>query len=109
MPRHASLLALAALALLATTGCSGNPDQGDDEVVASSSEELISCGWLAGGDCTNIPWGDWRSPYFWADVYLAKFATQRKQFNEHIEPGPPRLAKPRTVVLVTGVTIRAAW
>ena len=107
MLRHASI---AAFALLATVGCTGNADpQEEEEPVADSASELVSCGWLAGGDCQNIPSGNWRSPYFWADVYLAKYAAQRKAFNENIEAGPPRLAKPRTVVLVTGVTIKAAW
>jgi hypothetical protein len=105
MPRHAWI---AALALLATVGCVA--DQEEDEPVAETeSQELVSCGWLAGGDCRNLPRGNWRSPYFWADVYLAKYAQQRKAFNENIEPGPTPLTKPRTVVLVTGVTIKAAW
>jgi hypothetical protein len=77
--------------------------------VASTSEELVSCSWFAGGSCANLPRGNWRSPYFWADFYLAKFAAQRRQFNDNIEPGPTPLAKPRTVVLVTGVTIKAEW
>jgi triacylglycerol lipase len=96
------------LALLATVGCSASTAS-ETEPVESSSDELVTCGWLAGGDCTNVPWGDWRSANFWADVYLAKFATQRRHFNENIEPGPTPLARPRTVVLVTGVTIKAAW
>jgi triacylglycerol esterase/lipase EstA (alpha/beta hydrolase family) len=100
----------AAFALCTTVACSVDTGQEDEEeVTASTSDELITCGWLAGGSCVNLPRGDWRSPYFWADVYLAKFAAQRKRFNENIEPGPTPLAKPRTVVLVTGVTIRAAW
>ncbi len=106
MPRHAFLMGLA---LLTTVGCVGTPEPAEEDPVESSSDELVSCGWLTGGDCRNIPFGDWRSPYFWADVYLAKYATQRRLFNEHIEAGPAPLAKPRTVVLVTGVTIRAAW
>ena len=106
MLRHAFV---AAFALFATMGCAGTSEQEEEPAVESTSEELVSCGWLAGGDCRNLPRGDWRSPYFWADVYLAKFAAQRKAFNENIEPGPTPLAKPRTVVLVTGVTIKAAW
>jgi hypothetical protein len=106
MLRHASI---AVLALITTVGCAGNTDRDDEEPVSESASELVSCGWLAGGDCQNLPRGDWRSPYFWADVYLAKFAAQRRAFNENIEPGPAPLTKPRTVVLVTGVTIKAAW
>jgi triacylglycerol lipase len=101
---------VAALAFLGTTGCALSTEQEEEEeAVETTSEELISCGWLAGGDCRGVPFGNWRSPYFWADVYLAKYARQRKEFNENIEPGPAPLAKPRTVVLVTGVTIKAAW
>lgn len=108
MLRHISITTFA---LLATLGCSASadPPEEEEEAVESTSEALVSCGWLAGGGCTNLPRGNWRSPYFWADVYLAKYAAQRRQFNEHIEPGPAPLAKPRTVVLVTGVTIKAAW
>jgi hypothetical protein len=107
MLRHASITAFA---LLTTVGCAASTDQPADEAaVEETSSDLVSCGWLAGGSCQNLPFGDWRSPYFWANVYLAKYATQRKAFNEHIEAGPAPLAKPRTVVLVTGVTIKAAW
>jgi len=98
------------LAVLSTTACAVDADPAtDDEAAATQSDALASCGWLAGGSCKGVPVGDWRSPYFWADVYLAKFARERKAFNETLEPGPKRLEKPRTVVLVTGVTIRAAW
>jgi hypothetical protein len=105
MLRRAALAAVALVMVACSDGASGDAEP----VAQSSSEELVACGWLTGGECTNLPSGDWRSPEFWADVYLAKYAAQRKQFNEHIEPGPAPLAKPRTVVLVTGVTIRAAW
>jgi len=104
--RHASI---AGFALLMTLGCSAGAEPPEEEVAETTSEALVTCGWLAGGSCTNLPRGDWRSPYFWADVYLAKYARERREFNENIEPGPAPLAKPRTVVLVTGVTIKAAW
>lgn len=98
----------AAVVLSSLVACSDGSESGE-EATASSSEELVTCGWLAGGDCANVPAGNWRSPEFWGDFYLAKYAAQRKKFNEQIEPGPAPLAKPRTVVLVTGVTIRAEW
>src|SRR5689334_1595917 len=102
-------LALAAAALL-TVACVQPTEAPEEETAETSSEALISCGWLAGGDCSGIPrGGNLRSPDFWADVYLNKFAAQRAQFNNVIEPAEhPKLAKSRTVVLVTGVTIRAA-
>lgn len=101
----------AALALSLSAGCVADTEPVEDEPVAESvSEELVSCGWLAGGSCQDVPMGNWRSPYFWADVYLAKYARQRRAFNSNIEPAStPPLAKPRTVVLVTGVTIKAEW
>ncbi len=103
-------VALAAAALL-TVACVQPAEIEEEETAETTSEALISCGWLAGGDCRDVPrGGNWRSPHFWADVYLNKFAAQRKAFNENIEPATyPPLAKSRTVVLVTGVTIRAAW
>lgn len=105
------LSAIFAFSLLAAAGCAApqGPEADEEIAVESTSEELVSCGWLAGGDCRGVPFGNWRSPYFWADFYLAKYARQRKEFNENIEPGPMPLAKPRTVILVTGVTIKAAW
>ena len=99
----------AAATTFAAAGCIGNAEPQEEEVAETSSDALMSCGWFSGGDCSSAPRGDWRSPYFWGDVYLAKYARQRAAFNDHIEPGPTPLAKPRTVVLVTGVTIKAAW
>ena len=99
---------LVAVVLSSLVACS-DAAEGDEATSQSTSEELVACGWLAGGDCAHVPAGDWRSPELWADLYLAKYAAQRKRFNENIEPGPKPLDKPRTVVLVTGVTIRAEW
>jgi triacylglycerol lipase len=107
--RHLSVAACVSLLSVATVGCVAPADTSDEPVAESTSEDLVSCSWLAGGDCRGVPFGNWRSPDFWADFYLSKFAAQRKAFNEHIEPGPAPLAKPRTIVLVTGVTIKAAW
>src|SRR5690349_10693303 len=88
----------------------------DPGTTAPTEDEQSACGWLAGGDCGGKEDGtggltslDWRSPYFWGDLYLAKYATQRNRFNTTIEAGPAPIAQPRTVLLITGVTIRAAW
>lgn len=100
----------AACTALALAACSDGSAPAPDATATATAEELsLGCGWLAGGDCSHLPAGDWRSPYFWADVYLAKYATQRKAALDHIEPGPTPLATPRTVLLITGVTIRAEW
>jgi triacylglycerol lipase len=114
IPRLSQLRVLACISFVsllstAATGCAAETDASDEPASESSSQDLVSCSWLAGGDCKDVPFGNWRSPDFWADHYLAKFAAQRQAFNENLEPGPAPLAKPRTVVLVTGVTIRAAW
>jgi len=55
----------------------------------------------------DIPAGDYTSVYFWSDVFWDKYEAQREL--GVLEPGPARLETPRTVLLVTGVTIRAGW
>jgi hypothetical protein len=96
---------LVSCALFLAAGCGG-------QVVAETDltqEQRASFGWLNGGNLHGLRWGDWRSPDFWADLYLAKYAQQLQWAKDHIEPGPPPLATPRTVLLITGVTIRASW
>jgi MYXO-CTERM domain-containing protein len=58
-------------------------------------------------DCNTLPKGDMTSPYYWGDVFLAKYADELVV--GELEPGPEPLAEPRTVLLITGVTIPAAW
>lgn len=60
---------------------------------------------LAG--CPELPPGDLTSPYYWSDYFLDKYEDERQV--GVLEPGPPPLAQPRTVLLITGVTITAAW
>lgn len=60
---------------------------------------------LAG--CPELPPGDITSPYYWSDYFLDKYEAER-QLGE-LEAGPPPLAQPRTVLLITGVTITAEW
>src|SRR5262245_30474702 len=93
------------LVLLGVGGCGG--EVGSE--AASVSQELGACSWLMGGECRSLPRGNWRSPEFWADLYLKKYATQRQRALENIEAGPAPLAEPRTVLLITGVTIKAEW
>jgi hypothetical protein len=57
--------------------------------------------------CTDLPAGDMKSPQFWGDVMLDKYAEER--VIGELEPGPTPLAQPRTVLLITGVTIPAIW
>jgi triacylglycerol esterase/lipase EstA (alpha/beta hydrolase family) len=90
----------------------------EDETTTTppTQDEQEACTYLNAGDCGGKEDGtggltslDWRSPEFWADLYLNKFSVQRAKFNTQIEAGPTPLAQPRTVLLVTGVTIRGSW
>jgi triacylglycerol esterase/lipase EstA (alpha/beta hydrolase family) len=91
MLRHASLLALCAS--LALVGCTNDTSQDPQEESDTTSEDLSSP----------------LSPEFWGQLYLDMYSRQLAYANTHIEAGPPRIAKPRTVLLITGVTIKAAW
>jgi hypothetical protein len=57
--------------------------------------------------CTDLPAGDIKSPRFWGDYMLNKYAAERAL--GPLEVGPTPLAQPRTVLLITGVTIPAVW
>jgi hypothetical protein len=58
--------------------------------------------------CTGLPPGDIKSPHYWGDYFLDKYAAERAAALE-LEPGPAPLAEPRTVLLITGVTIPGEW
>jgi len=60
---------------------------------------------LAG--CPELLAGDMKSPDYWADYFLDKYHDELQV--DQLEEGPAPLAEPRTVLLVTGVTIRAEW
>lgn len=103
-------ISLLAATAIAPAGCVA--DQGPD--TSDPQADLETCSYLAGEDCDGKADGftsfDWRTPEFWGDFYLAKYRTQRTKFNTQIEPAvAPKLTHSRTVLLVTGVTIRAAW
>lgn len=58
--------------------------------------------------CT-LPAGDIAQPETWGNYFLDKFAAERTAAMT-IEPATePPLAQPRTVLLITGVTIPAVW
>lgn len=59
--------------------------------------------------CAGLPAGDMKSPQYWGDYFLDKYEAERIAAVENIEPGPTPLAQPRTVLLITGVTIPAEW
>ena len=101
-------LAVAVSIGMVAVGCSGSSSE-DTGSTAATSDELVVCGWLAGGKCENLPSGNWRSPNFWADAYLDWYAPERAYYSNNIEPGPTPLTTPRTVLLVTGITIKAEW
>lgn len=62
---------------------------------------------LTSVSCIDLPPGDWKSPHYWGDVFLNKYADEL--VIDELEPGPTPLAEPRTVLLITGVTIPAEW
>jgi MYXO-CTERM domain-containing protein len=55
----------------------------------------------------EVPPGDVRDPRVWGDAFLAKYADELVV--HELEPGPAPLEHPRVVLLITGVTIPAAW
>lgn len=63
---------------------------------------------LAASTCAGLPPGDLKSPEYWGDYFLDKYADERAAAMD-LEPGPAPLAEPRTVLLITGVTIPAEW
>jgi triacylglycerol lipase len=63
---------------------------------------------IAVSTCT-LPEGNIKLPETWGQYFLDKYETERHAAME-IEPGfAPPLAQPRTVLLITGVTIPAEW
>ena len=102
-----ALLAALSLAALAVTACGGSAPE---ETTSASDQDLTSaCASITGKSCSKVPAGDWRSPTFWGNLSLDVWAAERHAAMENIEPGPTKLAAPRTVLLVTGVTIKAEW
>jgi triacylglycerol lipase len=63
---------------------------------------------VALGTCAGMPPGDMTTPQYWGQYFLDKYATERHQAMT-LEPGPAPIAQPRTVLLITGVTIPAVW
>lgn len=57
--------------------------------------------------CWDLPPGDKTSPDFWADLMLDKYGDELVVAD--LEAGPAPIAEPRTVLLITGVTIRSVW
>ncbi|MFN0251564.1 MAG: esterase/lipase family protein [Kofleriaceae bacterium] len=58
------------------------------------------------GTCA-VPSGNLKDPQVWGDYFLDKYEASYEDAMTHVEPGPPPLAQPRTVLLITGVTIPA--
>ncbi len=57
----------------------------------------------------NLPAGDFKSAEYWSDFFFNKYEEERAVALAELEEGPEPLAQPRTVLLITGVTIRGEW
>ena len=59
----------------------------------------------------DLPPGDVKSPDYWGDFFLDKYADELalEEVELEVEPAPVPLEKPRVVLLITGVTIPAEW
>ncbi len=60
------------------------------------------------GTCAGLPPGDMKDPHYWGDYMMDKYADDRAVSMQLLDPPPAHLATPRTVLLITGVTIPAA-
>jgi uncharacterized protein (TIGR03382 family) len=70
---------------------------------------LVIAAGLTFSTCTGLPAGDKTTPDYWGQYFLDKFEAERAAAMT-IEPATkPALATPRTVLLITGVTIPAEW
>ena len=68
-------------------------------IAAAVASSLATC---------SLPAGDITSPYTWGNYFLDKYATERAEAM-NLEQGPTPLVHPRSVLLITGVTIPAVW
>lgn len=71
------------------------------------SYAALALGALA-ATCTR-PSGDLKRPETWGQYFLDKYAAERAEAMDLSEPAPARLTAPRTVLLITGVTVPAEW
>ena len=71
------------------------------------TKSLAILAFVASTGCASLPPGDMTQPEYWGDVSLNYYAEQLKP--APLEPGPKALSSPRTVLLVTGVTIKREW
>jgi uncharacterized membrane protein YgcG len=62
---------------------------------------------FAAAACDDLPPGDVKDPHYWGNAFLKKY--EDELVVGQLEPGPGKLATPRVVLLITGVTIPAAW
>jgi hypothetical protein len=68
---------------------------------------LLSLAFASAACDLDLPPGDVKSPDYWGDFFLDKYADELVL--QELEPGPTPLAEPRVVLLITGVTIPAEW
>ncbi|MEZ4220841.1 MAG: MYXO-CTERM sorting domain-containing protein [Polyangiaceae bacterium] len=57
--------------------------------------------------CEDLPPGNVKDPHYWGNAFLKKYESELVV--GQLEASPGKLAKPRVVLLITGVTIPAKW
>lgn len=62
---------------------------------------------VAAVGCDDLPPGNVKDPNYWGDAFLKKY--ENELVVGQLESGPGKLATPRVVLLITGVTIPAEW
>lgn len=62
---------------------------------------------FAAAACDDLPPGNVKDPHYWGNAFLKKYESELVV--GQLEAGPGKVATPRVVLLITGVTIPAKW
>src|SRR5258708_34386277 len=87
-PAMSRLFLATCVMLMAGCAAASGDRSSDENDSTSASAAFRSCGWLAGGDCIDLPRGNWRTPEFWGDHYLHKYGPQLQAAKDKLEAGP---------------------
>lgn len=93
-----NLFACLTLSISVAVGCGAAPEQEPEQEDVELSE-------------ANLTSPGMRTPQYWGAKFLSMYQAKLDASLREVptEPRPAPLAKPRTVLLITGVTIPAAW